>query len=143
MENDSEIAEKSISERFGVLWDKMSRNQRRFVVAMQDCANKKEAAYAIGLEPDTVYRWPKFIDDAIILLGESVKETAAEILARNLAKAAMVKISGLDDDDARIRQSVATELLERGLGKVPSKSEISGPDGDELTINVRVSGVDE
>ena len=123
----------------------MGRNQRRFVVAMQECANKKEAAELIGLEPNTVYRWPAFVDEAVELLSQNIKETAAEILARNLAKAALVKVGGLDEDDPRVRQSVATEILDRGLGKVPNKNEITGADGAPLVerVVINVMGDDD
>lgn len=107
------------------MWPKLSRNQRRFVVAMQECATKKEAAEAIGLEPDTVYRWPGIVDEAINALSSDVEAAVWDILQSSAAKAAMVKVAGLDENDDRLRQAVASEILDRFLGKPTQRHEIT------------------
>ncbi|MBK8184287.1 MAG: hypothetical protein IPK63_15970 [Candidatus Competibacteraceae bacterium] len=35
----------------------------------------------------------------------------------------MVKTAGLDSDDEKLRQAVATEIIERAIGKVPQRNE--------------------
>lgn len=117
------MQEKSISERISTIWPKLNRNQRRFVVAMQECATKKEGAELIGLEPDTVYRWPSIVDDALKALSADVETAVLDIIHSAAAKAAMVKTAGLDSDDEKLRQAVATEIIERAIGKVPNKNE--------------------
>jgi len=123
MENNRTMQEKSISERISTIWPKLNRNQRRFVVAMQECATKKEGAELIGLEPDTVYRWPSIVDDALKALSADVETAVLDIIHSAAAKAAMVKTAGLDSDDEKLRQAVATEIIERAIGKVPNKNE--------------------
>lgn len=125
MENHTQIAQKSISERLAEIWTQLSRNQRRFVVAAQEFAAKKEAAESIGLKADTVYRWPDIVDEAIELFSADVEAAALNIILTNVGKAAMVKVAGLDDDDTRLRQAAATEILDRVLGKPTQAQEIS------------------
>lgn len=131
-----QMAENSISKRLSDLWRNLSRNQRRFVVAMQECATKKEAAEAIGLEPDTVYRWPGIVDEAINALSADVEAAVWDIIADSAAKAAMVKVAGLDESDDRLRQAVASEILDRFLGKPTQRQEISGPDGEPMVVQL-------
>jgi hypothetical protein len=45
-------------ERIDQLLAKLTNPQLRFVVAMQDCKDKKEAAAAVGIKPNTIYKWP-------------------------------------------------------------------------------------
>jgi hypothetical protein len=130
--NASETTQKSISEQLSEIWKQLSRNQRRFVVAAQEFATKKEAAESIGLEPDTVYRWPKVVDDAIDLFSQDIESAALGIILNNAGKAAMIKAAGLDSDDEKIRQLSATEILDRVLGRPTQKQEISGKDGEAI-----------
>ena len=118
------------------MWPQLSRNQRRFVVAMQECATKKEAAESIGLEADTVYRWPSIVDDAVKILSDDVEAAVWDILADSAAKAAMVKVAGLDENDDKLRQAVASEILDRIMGRPTQRQEITGADGSEVVIRV-------
>lgn len=117
--------EKSTSERFAALWAGLSVNQRRYVVARQECASKKEAALAIGLEPNTIYNWPPSVEDAAVLFSTEVAAGALEILRASVAMAAMVKRAGMDSDNERIRQDAATEILDRVLGKALQRSDVT------------------
>jgi hypothetical protein len=137
--SNSEIQEKSISERFSVIWAQLNHNQRRFVVAMQESSTKREAATAIELEPDTVYRWPSIVDEAVELMALNIKDAAIDILANATAKAAMVKLAGLDSANEKIRQDVATEILDRQLGKPLQKSELTGQGGGPIETRNTVS----
>ena len=109
---------------FEEVWAQLDHNQRRFVVAMQECPTKAEAAKAIGVKPNTIYKWPDTVDDAIQLLATSIADAACDIIAQATAKAAMVKVVGLDSGDERIRQGVASEILDRRLGTAVQKSEV-------------------
>jgi hypothetical protein len=134
MENNTAQTEKSISERLSGVWRQLSRNQQRFVIASLEEPNKRLAAEAIDIKPDTVYRWPEIVDEAISLARDYTKDTAIEILAQSLAKAAMVKVGGLDSDDEKIRQAVATEILDRKLGKPSQPMEHTGAGGEPLGL---------
>ena len=58
---------------------------------------------------------------------------AAEIELRNAAlEAAIVKVAGLKERDRKLRQAVASEILDRIVGKPTQRQEVTGPDGDPL-----------
>jgi hypothetical protein len=133
-QNNSEVLEKSISERFADIWRKLGYNQRRFVVASLEFPTKKDAAQSIGIEPDTVYRWPAIVDEAVELAHEETRETAIGILAESLTKAVMVKIAGLDSDDERLRHTAATEIIDRMLGRATQAIEHTGKDGGPIIV---------
>lgn len=127
--------EKSISERLSEVLAQLTPNQLRFVVAMKECSTKKEAAKAIDLEPNTVYGWPKIVDDAVRLVALSEEEAARAIRKRSLVKAIMVKVSGLDSDDEGTRQKTATEIIEWELGK--ASQPVTGKDGGPVEHTVK------
>jgi len=131
-QSNSEVQEKSISERFAEIWRQLHFNQRRFVIASLEFPTKKEAAQSIGIEPDTVYRWPEIVDEAIELAHQETRETAIGMLAESLTKAVMIKISGLDSDDEKIRHLVSTEIIDRMLGRAAQP--ITGKDGGAINI---------
>lgn len=111
--------------KFSHIWQQLTHNQRRFVVQMLECKTKKEAAGIIGLDPRTVYSWPSTIDDAITLLSENVRDSAVSILASAAAKAAMIKQAGLDSDDETMRQGIASEILDRIIGKAQASLDVT------------------
>ena len=143
METPREIIEKSTSELLSEVWDSLTRNQRRFAVAMQEHPTKKDAALSIGLEPNTVYGWNGRVDEAIELLSKDVSSAAYSILESYGTKAAMIKVGGLDSDAEKTRQDVATELLDRIMGKPTQKQEVTGRDGEPLRIRFIDYGLDD
>ena len=127
------------SERFAEIWQRLSRNQRKFVVLSGEYATKAETAEALGLHRSTVYHWDGIVDEAIGLLQIDLLAGAREELRTAVARAAMVKIEGLDEADARLRQHAASEILDRVLGKANARNEAAGDGISE----VRVSYVEE
>jgi len=126
MLDNSGSAEKSISDTsLAELWNQLSRNQQRFAVAMLECSTKKEGALAIGLEPDTVYRWPAMVDVVIERLMNSAASSAYEILKGSVVKAANIKREGLESQDEKLRQDVSTEVLDRILGRATQKHDVT------------------
>jgi len=94
--------------------------QLRYVVARAECKTDKEAAEMIGISPASVKGWDNKaqVDDAVRLMIYDGVMTAKELRRRSLAKAMAIKVSGLDlEDDERLRQNVATEIIEGELGK--------------------------
>jgi hypothetical protein len=132
--NNMPITENSISDELLALLADMTPNQIRFIVAAQDYQTFKEAAEAINLKPDTVYRWPQEIKRAVELFAKDAAAGALAIRRRYLSKAMAVKVAGLDDEDGRLRQSVATEIIEWELGKATQKQELTGEDGQPIAI---------
>jgi hypothetical protein len=114
---------------------KLSREQLRFIVAMQEYPSKTAAAEAIGLKPNTVYKWPKVIDDALELIQQDVANAARQMRKQMLLKAMHVKLGGLESDDELVKQRVATEIIEGELGKPTQRQEHSGPDGGAIELN--------
>ena len=132
-------AEKSISDQLTDVLANLTTDQIRFVVARQQYSTDKEAAKAIGIRPDTVYHWPDDVKRAVELMAYDGVITALEIRRRNLAKAMLVKAAGLDSNDERLRQGVATEFIEWELGKATQKSEVTGADGGAIKLYSVVS----
>lgn len=132
--------EKSSSDELGQVLERLSTDQIRFVVARQEYSTDKEAAQQIGVKPNTVYTWKHKgapIDEAVRLMACDGIVVARTILKRNLAKAAAVKVAGLDSGDERIRQGVSTEVLDRELGRPTQRQEITGEGGKDLIIVIK------
>lgn len=129
------MVEKSSSDRLNEVIAQLTPNQLRFVVARQNFTSDKEAAEAIDLAPSTVYKWKPntCVKEAIQLMAEDITSVAAAIRQRNLAKAMMVKVAALDNDDISIRQKAATEIIEWEMGKPAQKVDAThqgtGPGG--------------
>ena len=117
---------KSISEQLQDALALLTPNQLRFVVAWSELKSKKEAAEAIGMEPDTVYRWNGNVEEARRLIDLEREMAAREISKSALVKAVMVKLAGLDSNDETIRQKVATEIIEMNLGKPSAELSLNG-----------------
>jgi len=126
----------------------LSKDQIRFVVALQEYPTKKEAAESIGINPAVTYRWPKLVDEVAQMLALETLMAAKEMRKNALIKAMQVKIDGLECDDERIKQNVATEIIEAELGKAAQSLEVNtkhestirleGLTNDELNILAKV-----
>lgn len=131
--------EKSSSDQLEQVLDKLSIDQIRFIVARQQFSTDKEAAEEVELKPDTVYQWKHKgvpIEDAVRLMALDGLVVAQHIRRKNLAKAMLVKVAGLDLDDERLRQTVATEIIEWEMGKAKQTTELTGDDGGPILVKV-------
>ena len=124
------------------LWLLLNENQRRYCVARLEHTSKKDAAEAVGLSEHTVYKWNGECEEVIKLLQEDAIQSAVVMIKNALAKAAMIKIDGLDSEDEKIRQAVASEILDRQLGKSVQRSELSGPNGGPIETYANLSDAD-
>lgn len=120
------------SDKFAQLWRGLTRNQQRFAVAMLECSSKKEASLAIGLEPQTVYRWSGDVDAVIEMMMEDAAASAYEILKETVIKAAMVRRGGLDSLDEKLRYDAADAIMDRVMGKPTQRQEVTGADGGAI-----------
>ena len=126
------MEEKSTSDvNFRRLWQQLTHNQRRFAVAMLDSPTKKDAAIACQLEPNTVYKWNGVVDEVVEILLDRAADSAYDILEGQVVKAAMVKVSGLDSADEKVRQAESTEILDRVLGRARQSVDVT-TDGESL-----------
>ena len=137
MSQEQEAQVKASSEELDRMLGQLTNDQIRFVVARQEHSTDKAAAEAVDIAPLTISRWKREgapIDDAVRLMLYDGVVTALHIRKRHLAKAMAVKVAGLDSEDERIRQSVATEINEWELGKATQPTESENK--HELTIRV-------
>ena len=145
--------EKATSDELLAILGKLSFDQKRFIIARQNTDTDKEAAEAIGIRPRVVYDWRHRgapLDEALALMALDGVTMALSLRRGALAKAMAVKVAGLDNRNARIRQGVATEIIEAELGKaqefidLTSKGERVGKATDEdiakAVAIVRASG---
>lgn len=128
------MEEKSTSEAFDKLWSSLLPNQKRFAIAALEFPTKKEAAESIGIDPNTVYKWGDQIDVVVDFMRDHAALAALGIIQANATKAAMIKARGLDSKDEKLRQGVATEILDRNLGKPTQRQEVTGTDGEPIRI---------
>lgn len=114
------------SDPFALLTD----SQWRFVTAMIDnpSFSKADAARAVGLRPNTVYGWPGSVDTAIEEARKDMHRAALTVRQKALLKAMRVKLALLDHKDAKLRDKVATDLIEWELGK--ASQPIAGQAGE-------------
>lgn len=104
----------------------LSIEQMRFVIARAECSSDKDAAERIGLDRNTIVRWKREgadLDGAVKHLLADAMHFTAELRRKHLAKAMAVKVAGLDSKDERLRQQVATEIIEWEMGKAMQRSE--------------------
>lgn len=121
-----------LQKKLSQILSRLTKNQLRFIVALQEHSSKDEAAKAIGVKLPTVYNWPEEVDEAARLMAEDVVLATIELRKRNLIKAMGVKAAGLDSKDERVRQNVATEIIEWETGKAPQSVALTGAGGKDL-----------
>lgn len=145
----NEKAPKSTSddaERLELLLNKLNTNQKRFIIARQEHTTDKDAAISIGLSPDTIKNWKYAgapIDEVVDMMAHDGVVMAMHLRGKALAKAMAVKVAGLDEQDARLRQGVATEIIEWEMGKSTQRQEISGPQGGGIVFEVSGISLDD
>ena len=135
MKETEENTKKSTSERISELMPLLSKDQMRFVIALQDYPTKKEAAEAIGVKPNTAYSWDGLVDEVAGLMTLERIEAARQILHKSVIRAAGVKTAGLDSDNETVRQKVASEVLDRELGAVAQQQDINLK-SDVITVEI-------
>jgi len=130
------------TEGFATILERLTFDQIRFIVARQHLSTDKAAAEEVGIKPDTIKKWKHRgapIDTAVRLMKLDSIALAREIRSRNLAKAMAVKVAGLDSDDDRMRQGVATEIIEWEMGKAEQPQKHKGT-GDKGQIVIQYTG---
>lgn len=137
-----ENRQKPTTDELDALCQELTVDQVRFVIARQEYSSDKAAGECLGISPHTIKDW-KYrgapIDEAVKLLALDGVIVARSIFRRNLAKAALVKVAGLESEDERIRQASATEVVDRGLGRAAQSitHKGTGPHGAILTRDAR------
>ncbi|MFA5715761.1 MAG: hypothetical protein WC998_08470 [Candidatus Paceibacterota bacterium] len=107
-----------------------------------DAQGHKEA----GITHATFYSWKKEERKKLNELAQKIKREIAlraiMILQDATEEAAIVKVHGLKSRNEHIKQGVATEILDRGIGKVTDKVDVTS-NGKEFTTIINVKLTDE
>lgn len=140
-----EIAINSINNHISSILSQLTRDQLRFIVALQEHRTKKDAAISIGIDPIITYRWPAIVNEAAKLLSIETLEVAREMRKKALTKAMNIKIEGLDSENERIKQDAATEIIEAELGRSPQAIDLTskGKGLQDRTIRLEELNNDE
>lgn len=110
------------------LLENATPEQVKWVLARLVKKTDAEAAKEIGMHPSTVCRWPNKadLDKAVMLYLRQPIDAALNILREAAVDAAVLKVEGLKSKKETIRQSVATEILDRNIGKPKQTQEVEG-----------------
>lgn len=116
--------------------------QRKWVVARLLCKTDAEAARQIGIWPESVYRWPNKskLDDAVAALLDEPHMQVLSILADAAIDAAQEKVKGLKSRKELIRQSSASEIMDRILGKPTQHTENKSDQSSDINITFKYEG---
>lgn len=117
------------------VFDGLDERETAYVLARSECVSNSEALRKCGKSEGWLYK--RDIDDLNARADELRKNKAIRasmILAEAVEEAAKVKAAGLKSRDERVKQAVATEIIDRQLGKVPQRQEITGADGGTIVV---------
>ena len=121
------------------LLDQLTVDQIRFIVARQGVRTHKEAAESLDMPADRVYQWIHKgvpINETVKAMALDGLVVAAHVRRKHLAKAMLVKVAGLESEDEKIRQSCASEIIDWEMGRATQKQELTGKDGQDLTVEL-------
>jgi mannose/fructose/N-acetylgalactosamine-specific phosphotransferase system component IIB len=123
-----EIMGQSESRSINQLLENATPEQVKWVLARLVQKTDALAAKEIGMHPSTVCRWPNKadLDKAVMLYLRQPIDAALSILQEAAVDAAVVKVGGLKSKKDTIRQSAATEILDRNIGKPKQTQEVEG-----------------
>ncbi len=125
--------------RLAAILKTLTPEQIRFLTARMGCVSDREAARQIGINIQAPYKWRIHdvpIDEALSLLEQDSLSLARHLRKHNLAKAMQAKIDGLNSRDQRLRQAVATEIIEWEMGKAMQRQELTGVDGGPVKYEI-------
>jgi len=101
--------------------NQLQDNRLDYVRARSLVNSDAQAIKDIGISKTAFYKWPAEEREKLNELAQQLKRAtvARAIMALQAAaeEAAQVKIAGLKSRDERLKQSAATEILDRNIGK--------------------------
>jgi hypothetical protein len=109
--------------------DKLSDQRLDYVMARSRVNSDSRGHKDAGVSHASFYLWPANEREHLNALAQRVKREnafrAMRILQEAVEEAAKVKVSGLKSRDERVKQGVATEIIDRIAGKAPDKVELT------------------
>lgn len=123
--------------------DALEPLKAQWVYARATVRSDKGAYEAIGVSRSAFYKWPASERDVLREMAQRLKADVQlrimQMLEDAAEKAARVKVDGLTSRKELVRQGVASEILDRILGKPTQRQELTGAGGGPLQQNVVVT----
>ena len=115
------------------VFDGLDERETAYVLARSEAFSNNQALKACGFSVGWLRN--KDVEDLNARADSLRKDKAIRasiLLSEAVEEAARVKVAGLKSRDDRVKQAVATEIIDRELGKVLQRTELTG----EVSIEV-------
>lgn len=123
--------------------DALEPLKAQWVYARATVRSDKGAYEAIGVSRSAFYKWPEAERDVLREMAQRLKADVQlrimQMLEDAAEKAARVKVDGLGSRNELVRQGVASEILDRILGKPTQRQEVTGAAGGPVVSEVVVT----
>lgn len=122
---------------FDQAWESLSQTQKKFVLAMQDCSTKKEAAEQVGVAQRTTYAWPDEVDFCIDrLIDHQLDAVRTEL--RQLALDAVGELPDLvASDDESTKLQAVKYVLDQAIGKAKQTQQVEQKQIGSVNVTVK------
>lgn len=119
--------------------DKLKDKRLDYVMERAKSETDIAAYKKAGISKTTFFAWGKEEREHLNEVAQMIKrETATRaimVLQDAAEEAARVKVAGLKDRDARVKQAAATEILDRTIGKSMEKVDLTSG-GEKINIKL-------
>jgi len=116
--------------------EELEESELDYVFARSEVSTDAAGYKKASIGKAKFYGWAadrrKYLYELALELKRASGLKAKLILSEATEEAAKVKVGGLEDRDARIKQSAASEILDRMLGKPKQAVEHTGEDGQPI-----------
>lgn len=129
--------------RLDKVFESLDERETAYVLARSESVSNSEALRKCAFSQGWLSK--RDIDDLNARADTLRKDKAIRasmLLSEAVEEAARVKVAGLKSRDDRIKQAVATEIIDRELGKVPQKTEVTGTEGGAIEVRLVKDDVD-
>lgn len=111
-----------------------------YVMARSRVNSDAQGIRESGVNKTTFYSWGEEERNRLNDIAQRLKRDTAlkalTIIQNAAEEAAKVKVAGLKSRDERVKQGVATEILDRGVGKVTDKVDVTSA-GEKIIVTLR------
>jgi hypothetical protein len=111
-----------------------------YVMARSRVTSDAQGIRESGVNKTTFYSWSEEERNKLNDIAQRLKRDTAlkalTIIQNAAEEAAKVKVAGLKSRDERVKQGVATEILDRGVGKVTDKVDVTSA-GEKIIVTLR------
>lgn len=122
--------------------DALEPLKAQWVYARATTRTDKAAYEGIGVSRSAFYKWPEdereVLRDMAQRLKADVQLRVMQLLEGAAEEAALVKVAGLKSRNETVKQSVASEILDRVLGKPTQRQEVTGAEGGAIGVNIYI-----